>query len=245
MKAANPQNTNPATSAPAVPQTQNDPGGKQSIFAMTFEKQKRGQEAIKKQNMKKGSIFLAIAILILIPYSIIFLYPQVTSYLAFGSELRGYQEQVSDLEIKIDDLKKERDGHKAAYDEENKIEQGVIDAVFPDTPEKLEVVRLMEDYATYLSNTFGDFEFTSINFQEPVKQEGYTVLPFQTSIHASQKNFDRFLAFVDFSGDIDPDSLDHILLMEISNITLRYRGPDKTGKDQGVDFDVQLNAYSK
>ncbi len=174
-----------------------------------------------------------------------FLYPQVTSYLSFGSVLNGFQGQVSDLEITIDDLKKERDGHKAAYDKENKIEQNVIDTVFPNTPEKLEVVRLMEDYATYLSTSFGDFEFTSINFQEPIEEEGYKVLPFQTSIHASQKNFDRFLAFVDFSGDIAPESQDHIRLMEISNISLRYRGVDKTGKDQGVDFDVQLNAYSK
>ena len=33
--------------------------------------------------------------------------------------------------------------------------------------------------------------------------------------------------------------------VEISNISLRYRGPDETGKDQGVDFNVQLVAYSQ
>jgi len=34
--------------------------------------------------------------------------------------------------------------------------------------------------------------------------------------------------------------------MEISNINIRYRGIDKqTGQDQGVDFSVKLNAYSR
>ncbi len=33
--------------------------------------------------------------------------------------------------------------------------------------------------------------------------------------------------------------------MEISNISVNYKGADKTGKDQGVDFKVQLKAYSR
>lgn len=222
----------------------NAPVEPKSIFAMTFEKQKRGQEEMKRKYMKKGTIFLSIALILLIPYSILFLYPQTKSYLSFNTKYNAIQNQISEAEIKIADLKTERESHKAAYDEVSKEEQKIISTVFPDATEKLEVVRLMEDYATFLSSKYGDFEFTSISFQEPVKQKGYTALPFQTSIHASQNNFDRFLGLIDISGNIDPDSPDHIRLMEISNISLNYRGLDNTGKDQGVDFTVELIAYS-
>ena len=59
----------------------------------------------------------------------------------------------------------------------------------------------------------------------------------------TRANFDRFLELVRLSGDVGKDK-EHIRLMDISNITLRYLGVDKTGKDLGVEFTVQMNAYS-
>jgi hypothetical protein len=237
--------------------------GKKNIFAMPLEKQKRGKMEMRKKNYTKSYIFLAIALVFLVPYSIMFLYPQVTSYLAFNQVFGKAQEEIEELEVTISEKEDTRDTHKSAYDKEFAEEVEVIDSVFPETTAKLEVVRLMEDFATLLDTKYGDFEFTSISFQQSKEVEGkvelkdedsekkktidlgYTVLPFQTSIHASQKNFDRFLAFIDLSGDTDPNSKDHIRLMEIVNVSINYRGPDKTGKDQGVDFSVQLNAYSQ
>ncbi len=47
------------------------------------------------------------------------------------------------------------------------------------------------------------------------------------------------------SGNVDPKSPDHIRLMDISTISLRYLGLDAEGKDLGVDFNVLMNAYSR
>jgi cell division protein FtsL len=218
---------------------------KKNIFSMAFENKKRGKIEARKKNMRKGYVYMSVAIVFLIPFSILFLYPQLNTFLNFDQNIKGINKQITDYDVTLADMTKERNVHKAAYDEAFKQEQDIVDKVFPATPQKIDVIKLMEDFATYLDSTYPPFEFSAITFEEPKTQDGYTVLPFETSIHASQANFDKFLGLISLSGDYKEESQNHIRLMEISNITLRYRGPDKTGKDQGVDFDVQLLAYSR
>lgn len=222
-----------------------DDSAKKNIFAMTFEKKKQGMMELKKRNKRKGIAFFAVGTLILIPFTILFLYPQVMGYLNFSRDMQSYEKQVKDYEVTIADLNKTRDLHKAAYSEEFKTEENIMDKIFPVNPKKLEVIRLMEDFATELNTKNPPFEFTSISFSDPQKAKGYTVLPFQTTIHASQENFETFLGLIRLSGDYSAKNKDHIRLMEISNINLSYRGLDRDGVDQGVDFNVELNAYSR
>ncbi len=240
---ADENNVNPPV-APKTPEVSGEKP-KKSIFSMPLLNKDRGKQEIKKRNYQKGYIYMTIATVFLAAYSFYFLYPQVQAYLDFNDNIAERQEQIEGFEGKLSDLEKKRDFHKAAYDEQFKEEQGLIDMVFPDTIEKLEVIRLMENFATHLATTYPPFEFSSLSFQEPVKENGYTVLPFQTSIKASRTNFDRVLALVNLSGDIDPEAKDHIRMMEISQISLSYLGSDSTGKDQGVNFNVSLKAYSK
>jgi len=230
------ENTNPSNAGDKT---------KKNIFSMVFDERKRGKDAIRKKNFYKSMIYMLVALAFLIPYSVAFLYPQLNSFLNFNRNISGMEKQIKDYDVTLSDIKKERDAHKAAYDEEFKAEQDIVNKIFPENSEKLEVIKLMEDFATHLDAAYPPFEFSAITFKEPKKENGYTVLPFQTSIHASQINFDRFLSLINLSGSYKKEDQDHIRLMSISNITLRYRGLDKTGKDQGVDFDVQLLAYSR
>ncbi|MBN2096029.1 hypothetical protein JW752_01380 [Candidatus Peregrinibacteria bacterium] len=200
---------------------------------------------LKKKNQIKGYIQLGISVVALGLYSFFFLYDQVPAYLDFSNTYAALQEDIEDKEVTIANLEEERDAHKAAYDATFREEQAIISTVLPEETDKLGVIRLMENFATHLNTVYPPFEFTSITFREPVKEDGYTVLPFSTSIHASTTNFDRFLGLINLSGGISPESPDHIRLMEISNVSLNYRGVDKEGKDQGVDFNVELKAYSR
>lgn len=199
----------------------------------------------KKKNHRLGAVYMGVAALILIVYSFFFFYPQMLAYVGFDKKISSINKEANNYKTTLSDLEKKRDSHKAAYDKEFQDEQRILNTVFPKTTEKLEVIRLMENFATHLNSTYPPFEFTSISFQESKKENGYTVLPFQTSIHSSQKNFERFLELINLSGVTDPKMSEHIRLMEITNTSLTYRGVDKTGKDQGVDFNVQLNAYSQ
>lgn len=220
------------------------PKPKKNIFSAPLQRKKQAKLDEKKKNQRGAIIRLVLAVVFLGTYSFFFMYPQLQAYLSFASELEALEEQTSQQETQIENLAEERDFHKAAYDEDFKEQQTVIDQVFPTDIEKIEVIRLMEDYSAYLSNTYGEFEFSSISFSAPVKESGYTILPFQTSITASRANFDRFLGLINLSGELEGP--DHIRLMAISQISINYLGTDKsTGKDLGVNFSVSLNAFSQ
>lgn len=217
----------------------------QNIFSTPLKKAEDKKPEIKNHDTLKGWFYLGLSLTLLIPYCLLFLYPQTQSFLAFHQDLNALQKEISEADSSLSALKKTEKTHKAAYDKTFEEEQAVLDVVFPETPDKLSVIKLLENFATRLSAAYPPFEFTSISFDEPVQKEGYTLLPFQTTVHSSRKNFERFLALVDLSGNDDPKQPDHIRLMEIANISLRYRGPDGEGQDQGVDFTVELNAYSR
>ncbi len=217
-----------------------------NIFNAPLDKGKKPDNPeVKKKNVKQSTIYLGVAGVLLAVYSFLFFYPQMLAYVGFEGKISNIEKQTANYKITLADLEKKKSNHKAAYDKEYQAEQIVLNNVFPKTPEKLAVIRLLENFATHLNTSYPPFEFTSISFQKSKKENGYTVLPFRTSIHTSETNFHRFLGLVNLSGSLDPAISEHIRLMEITNISLRYRGVDKTGKDLGVDFNVQLNAYSR
>jgi hypothetical protein len=218
---------------------------KTNIFSMPLKGRQEAVALARKRNHQRGFARLAIAAITLGIYSYLFFYPQVMEYMQFPTKLLAAQEEVAKYDANLADLEKKRDLHKAAYDEQFKAEQSVVSSVLPSTPDKLGVIRLMENFATNLNTIYPPFELNSLTFNEAKKVDNYTVLPFQTSIQTSRANFDRFLELVKMSGNVDPKSPDHIRLLEISNINLRYRGIDVTGKDMGVEFNVQMKAYSQ
>ncbi len=218
---------------------------KSNIFSTPLKAKLEAGDALRKKNRRNAFIRLGVASVALIAYSFSFFYPQMVQYLDFGNRLKAGQEELAQLETNYADLEKKRSLHKAAYDSQYKEQQAIIDMVFPETPDKLGVIRLMENFATNLNASYPPFEFNSITFQSESKKDGVTMLPFTTNISTSRANFDRFLELVRMSGNTDSKTSDHIRLMEISNITLQYLGMDEAGKDLGVSFNVQMKAYSR
>jgi hypothetical protein len=218
---------------------------KSNIFSTPLKAKLEAGDALRKKNHRNAFILLGVASVALAAYSFLFFYPQIVQYLEFGNRLKAGQEELAQLEANNADLEKKRSLHKAAYDSQFKEQQAIIDMVFPETPDKLGVIRLMENFATNLNASYPPFELNSITFQAEKSKDGVTVLPFTTTVSTSRANFDRFLGLVKLSGSTDPKTSDHIRLMDISNITLQYLGTDETGKDLGVSFNVQMNAYSR
>lgn len=212
------------------------------IFSSSI-KNKLSESQPKNKNLK-GSLYFILTFLFLIPYIVFFLVPQVQVFLGFDQVKADLISKIQQTEVSITDLTTVKEEKKSEYDAQFASQESIINKILPPQENKLEIIQLLENFATRLEADSPPFEFTSIQFQEPVKKEGYTILPFQTSIYSSQKNFERFLALISLSGDYSPESSNHIRLLEISNISLRYRGVDADGVDQGVDFTVQLNAYS-
>jgi len=203
------------------------------------------EERARKKNFKKGYTYLLTAAVILTAYSVYFLYDQVNLYLSASGQISALESDIGNYEnVILPNLRKEKDLHKAAYDEEFRTVEGVLNTVFPEDTDKLGIITMLENFATSINTEHPPFEFNSISFEEPKKENGYTVLPISTTIHSSTANFSRFLKLIDLSGHLNAEI--PVRLMEISNINIRYRGTDeKTGEDKGVDFTVKLNAYSR
>jgi len=218
-----------------------------STLGETSEMAEMRHDRIKKRNLYKGYISMGISVFILATYSILFFYPQVDSYLSSQSTINSIEDEIKDYnEVKLVDLEEQRSMHQSAYKEEfNKVEAN-INAVFPEGIDKLGIVKRLENFATQINTKTPPFEFNSISISEPIQKNGYVVLPISTSIHSSVANFEKFLRLIDISGRLDSKTAQKVRLMEISNVSIRYRGVDKkTGEDKGVDFSVKLNAYSR
>ncbi len=211
-------------------------------------------EYLESKNKKKAYLRLGISFAALTVYSVLFFYGNTSAYLKAPAEIAILHGQISEYEeVILPSLEKTKELHKSAYDQEFIEIIQALEAVFPQEVDKLGIVRLFESFATEVAANYPPFEFTSINLATPVQKDGYQIIPVSTSIHSSLAGFDKFLSLVDHSGyiytgeDEDKELIDKkIRLMSISNISVKYRGVDEsTGKDQGVDFSVKLNIYSR
>ncbi len=220
-----------------------------SIFRTPLVAKKTDDEArvlqMKAKNDRLAKGILVAAIGLLAAYSFYFFYPQATAFIEAPATLAQMQGDIKRYdEVNLPGLAQSRDLKQAAYEEQlNQIDRN-INTIFPDEIDKLGLVKRLENFATAIDSKNPPFEFNGITFEKPVKDQAYTILPITTSIHSSRANFDRFIQLIDLSGR--PESDIPIRLMEISNVSIRYRGSDpQTGQDNGVDFTVKLNAYSR
>lgn len=202
-------------------------------------------ERLRQKNRTKAYTYLLVAFAILGVYSFAFLYPQTIVFINANANLSQLQEEVRNFDSTvIPNLTAQRDTLKAAYDTEVKAAENIVDLIFPGDVDRIGIARRLEDFAFSVSAIDPPFDLNSLSFGEPEVKDGYTVLPVSLSTQSSRANFERFLQLINMSGRID--AAVPIRLMEISNMTIRYRGIDRqTGRDQGVDFSVKLNAYSR
>ena len=231
-----------------------------NIFGKTLSADKvvksKKAQYIESKNKKQSYLRIGLSILILVLYSVFFFYSNAVDYLKAPAQIAQLQGEITNYEeVLLPSLEKTKELHKAAFDKEFEETIAALETVFPEGIDKLGIVRLFESFAVEVDAAFPPFEFTSINLGKSELKDNYVVTPASTSIHSSLAGFDKFLSLVDRSGMIylSADEADEktmvdkkIRLMSISNISISYRGVDETtGKDQGVDFSVKVDIYSR
>lgn len=223
-------------------------------FSMSQNKKSEKESYIQSKNRKKAYITLGTSVIALAAYSILFFYGNVIAYLEAPEKISSLAADNQEYEeVILPSLEKTKELHKAAYDEQYDEVINALSEVFPEGQDKLGLIRLLESFAAEVDANYPPFEFTSISLSNPIEKDGYVVIPASTSIHSSLTGFDKFLSLVDRSGYIYTGEGENrklvdkkIRLMNISNISVKYRGIDpQTGKDGGVDFSVKLDIYSR
>lgn len=111
--------------------------------------------------------------------------------------------------------------------------------IFPADDNYTALTRNLDFYETKLATSNNVFEISSIDFQTPIKNEDYSILPLRMNIRSSEANFREFLHLMENSGALTED----VRLMEIASIKINFENNDKASASDVINFTVQINAY--
>lgn len=129
---------------------------------------------------------------------------------------------------------------KGEFDALHKEIEDKLEYIFPPVDNYTALTRQLDSFEEDLSKANNPFEVSHIDFQAPVKEEEYSILPFRMSIQSSNDNFEKFLHLMENSGSLD----DRIRLMDITSIRLNFQGNEEdVGSPEMINFTVQINAY--
>lgn len=139
-------------------------------------------------------------------------------------------------EVKIE--KNNYETEKNGFDNLNNEIEEKLSSIFPTNDNYTALTRQMDAFEKDLAKKNDIFEISNIDYQTPIENENYSVLPMRMNIRSSSENFTKFLHLVENSGALDSD----IRLMDISSIRLNFE-EDGGGEDKNINFSVQINAY--
>lgn len=125
-----------------------------------------------------------------------------------------------------------QDAKKTFMDNESvKLEK--IETVFPSEEDLTDLTRAFDMFATKNHYSSNPFFVSQLTYGEVTSEDGYRVLPITMSIECSEKNFYKFLNYIEASGSLDTG----VQLMSINALSLQM--------DEKTDtLRVQLSLYA-
>jgi len=179
---------------------------------------------IRKNYSGTTRIFQALTIVVLIAAGTWGFF-QYQSLIATQAALAKGETEMITLQTSVDDSAQAyKDlGTKATAD--TSLITNAVRAVFPQEEGYTSLTRVLDNYAVTANTVADPFFAGSLSFGSPVidAKNEYATLPFTMSINASRNNFDKFLRYVETSGDLDSQ----VRLMAIKTVSLQL--PDPTG----------------
>lgn len=179
---------------------------------------------IRKDYSGTTRIFQALTIIVLIAAGTWGFF-QYQSLVATRSALAKGETEMITLQTSVDDSAQAyKDlGTKATAD--TSLITNAVRAVFPQEEGYTALTRVLDNYAVTANTVADPFFAGSLSFGNPLidPKNEYATLPFTMSITASRNNFDKFLQYVETSGDLDSQ----VRLMAIKTVSLQL--PDPTG----------------
>lgn len=108
-----------------------------------------------------------------------------------------------------------------------------LETVFPVEEDLTNLTRAFDTFATKNHYTSNPFFVSQLTYGEMTNKDGYRVLPITMSIECSEKNFYKFLNYIESSGSLDTS----VQLMSIYALSLQMDDEDGTLR-------VQLSLYA-
>jgi len=206
---------------------------------------------IKKNYAGTAHIFQLLTVVVLVAAGV-YGYFQYQKLTEAQTALNDAQAQVTPLQTTADDstsafgdLKKQADTDTAEIS--NKIQ-----GVYPSDQNYTALTKMLDDFFTANDKPDNRIFENSLSFSAPLidAKNEYAVLPFTMSILTSRDNFEKFLRYVDSSGDLEGS----VRLMDIKSISLSLpavapetaegQAPESQAAESANDLIVSLSMNS-
>lgn len=186
----------------------------------------------------KGYAMLCILVLLVGGF---YSYKKWQQYSVAKAVLEKNESYIAELRDEVSDEKNLYENQKDNFDSLNVEVQEKLETIFPHGDNYTALTRQLDEFEQKISTKNSPFEVSNIEYQTPIVQENYSIMPFRMNIRSSSDNFRKFLHLMEGSGSL----IDQIRLMEVTSIRLNFEENDEGEKSEMINFTVQINAYFK
>ena len=161
-------------------------------------------------------------------------------YSSVNALLSGSEDLISNLRTNLNETNARYSENRDGFSDLKEDIDERLDYIFPATDDYTDLTRQFDSYEKELATVREPFEVSHIDYQAPIEEKNYTILPVRMTIRSSSQNFQAFLHLLENSGALDEE----VRLMDISSIRLNFEGTDdNVTAPEIINFTVQLNAY--
>ncbi len=199
---------------------------------------------IKKNYIGQARIFQFLTVVILIAAAV-YCYLQYQKLTAAQDTLTKGQVLMTSMQTSVDQFAQSYKDIQTVANADTAKTANAIQAVFPVEQSYTALTRTLEAYANSINTSTSTFSADTLSFSQPIMdpKSEYAVLPFTMTISTSRDNFDKFLRYVETSGDLD----EGVRLMDIKSIALSLPTADAntvgTTGPQTIDLSVSMDSY--
>ncbi len=182
----------------------------------------------------KNKIETVLSLILLVGLAL-FGYFKITDYLDLNNYNKDLSAAAIEINSEIGDQEDPLAEAKLVFQETNDAKTEEASGVFPAEEDISSLTRAFDEFS--VSNNFSNnpFFISNINYKESEEPESgdYMILPITMKIDASESNFQKFLEYIETSGNLD----NQIRLMSIEDISINLSNDDE------MSFDLEINAY--
>jgi len=131
------------------------------------------------------------------------------------------------------------------YENEYSPKVAQINNVFPAAEDYTNLTISLEEFVNSLDTPGNPMRMDSVRYSASQFDavQGYSILPFQISLVATRSNFEKFVTYIQTSGDLKQE----VRLMEIKNFTMNFVPAQAQGgatiNEPMLNVTLSLNAY--
>jgi len=127
---------------------------------------------------------------------------------------------------------------KTSYEQNSAAIRNAIEFVFPSEENYTKLTQSLDKEIDTLNDSLNPIFASDLKFAKPkVDASGdYAVLPFTLTLNTSRDNFDKFMRYVESSGDLDEQTR----LLDITSISINFVTEQSAVSSTGTPIEIEM-----